>query len=481
MLFALLLAAAVPGDAILEQTLREAALATCRKTVVVDRDLTRAAREFVRAARANLAPLSGSALSFYAGLESAEPASVGSVAITAPPSKADRAVGDLLPKECRFDRAGIAAVELPGGRAAVALLTAQHATDLAALPGRVEPDTDLAISGTLNEGLSEARIFVAGPSGIAERPASASGRRFSGTVHVGAKGAYTVEVLATSAGGPQVVALRRVFAGVPPPVAPPPEPARRDTGLSGVQGQIEQLRASRGLPLLERDASLDGVAESHSREMARARTFAHVLPSDGNVSDRLDRVGYARRAAGENIGLSATALDAHEAVASSPAHLANLLDPRYTRLGLGAARGESPEGGEAVYLTEVLATPVVAFADPAAQVARLLTARRSKLGLPPLQRDADLDGVARRSIEEMARSGGALARADQDRAVRAALDATDLSSAVAEAFVGSTPEESGFSRNVGERNWTRFGVGAVYASSETYGPGRLWVLILFAR
>jgi uncharacterized protein YkwD len=215
--------------------------------------------------------------------------------------------------------------------------------------------------------------------------------------------------------------------------------------------------------------------------MARTRTFAHVLPSDGSVSDRLDRAGYARRVAGENIGLSATALDAHEAVASSPAHLANLLDPRYTRLGLGAAPGESPEGGDAVYLTEVLATPIVGSRDPAAEVSRLLASRRAKLGLPALERDADLDSVARRAIDGIARSGGPLSRADQDQAVRTALETTDLRSAVAEAFVGSTPEESEFSRNVAERSWTRFGVGAVYASSQTYGPGRLWVLILFAR
>jgi uncharacterized protein YkwD len=482
MLFALALAAAaLPGDALLERALRDAARATCRKEVVVDRDLTRAAREFVRAARANASPLTGSALSFYAGLESAEPASVGSVAITSPPSKADRAVGDLLPKECRFDRAGIAAVELPGGRAAVALVTASHATDLAPLPGRVEPGADLQVAGTLNEGLSEPRLFISGPLGIEEHPMHDQGRRFSATVHLAAKGAYTVEVLATGSGGPQVVALRRIFAGVQPPVAPPPEPPRRHSGLSGVQAAVEDLRASRGLPLLERDGALDAVAESHSREMARTRTFAHVLPSDGNVSDRLDRAGYARRAAGENIGLSATALDAHDAVASSPAHLANLLDPRYTRIGLGAAQGESPEGGDAVYLTEVLATPILGSADPAGEVSRVLVSRRTRLGLPPLQRDPDLDAVARRSIGEMARSGGALARADQDRAVRAALETTALRSAVAEAFVGSTPEESDFSRNLGERSWTRYGVGAVYASSETYGPGRLWVLILFAR
>jgi uncharacterized protein YkwD len=256
---------------------------------------------------------------------------------------------------------------------------------------------------------------------------------------------------------------------------------RRDSGLSGVQIAIDALRASHGLPALKRDAALDRVADSHSREMARTKTFAHVLPSDGSVSDRLDRAGYARRAAGENIGLSATALDAHDAVAASPAHLANLLDPRFSRIGLGAVRGESPEGGEAVYLTEVLATPIVGSPDPAGEVSRLLAARRAKLGLPPLERDPELDAVARRSIDEMARSGGALSRSDQDRAVQTALEATDLRSAVAEAFVGSTPDESGFSRNVAERGWTRYGVGAVYASTETYGPGRLWVLVLFAR
>ena len=37
------------------------------------------------------------------------------------------------------------------------------------------------------------------------------------------------------------------------------------------------------------------------------------------------------------------------------------------------------------------------------------------------------------------------------------------------------------SRNVAEREWTRFGVGAVYANSDVYGAGRLWVLLVYAR
>jgi hypothetical protein len=57
----------------------------------------------------------------------------------------------------------------------------------------------------------------------------------------------------------------------------------------------------------------------------------------------------------------------------------------------------------------------------------------------------------------------------------------DLSSAVAELYVGSAPEEVGSSKNLDERKWTRIGVGALYASSRQYGPGRLWVLLLYGR
>ena len=55
----------------------------------------------------------------------------------------------------------------------------------------------------------------------------------------------------------------------------------------------------------------------------------------------------------------------------------------------------------------------------------------------------------------------------------------EVASAVAELFVGSAPDETLSSKALGERRWTRLGVGAMYASSKKYGPGRLWVLILY--
>ncbi|HET9752715.1 MAG TPA: hypothetical protein VFP52_07130, partial [Myxococcales bacterium] len=70
---------------------------------------------------------------------------------------------------------------------------------------------------------------------------------------------------------------------------------------------------------------------------------------------------------------------------------------------------------------------------------------------------------------------------DQGLTARALAQAPHLSSAAAELRVGSAPEEVGSSKNLAEPRWTRLGVGALYASSRRYGPGRLWIVLLYAR
>jgi uncharacterized protein YkwD len=482
MLLALLVCAAIPEQRALEDALREAAAASCKgKRVEVDPELSRAARAFVSAVQEERAPLVASALSFYAGLESTAPASVGSVATISPPSLADRAVGDLVPKTCAFDRAGIAAGEIAGGRAVVALLTATQAIRLRAIPGRVDPGAEVTIDGSLSPGLRDPKLFVSQPGGAIEERSLRSGSRVQEKVRLPRKGEAVVEILATGPGGPQVVAIRRIFVGVAPPLSPPAERADRDPGIAGVEAGIARLRAQHGLPALRRDAELDAVAELHSREMARTGTFAHVLPSDGSVGDRLDRAGYARRAAGENIGLGETPIAAHEGIASSPAHLSNLLDPRFSRVGLGAARGPSPDGGEGIYLTEVVASPVQGSKDPEADVSVALQRKRGQTGLAALERDKSLDEAARKRIQRAAFADAALSASDQETMVRTLLrEDGRFDSAAAETYIVSAPDEIA-SRNAVQPGWTHFGVGALYKSSRTYGPGRLWVLLVFAR
>ena len=476
-------ARALPNQKALEAALREAVSASCPSvTFAIDPDLTRAAQGFVAAAQAGRSPVSGAALGFYAAVESYEPSPVSGIAKVAPPSNADRAVGDLFGGQCRFNRAGVAAAVLPGNEAIVALVTAAHSTDLAAIPGSVRPGDSVEVDARLGPGLSSPRLFVLAPGARAEEhPASVDGRRLRATVRLAVAGEYGLEVLATGPGGPEVAAIRRIFVGIPPPRSPPPEKPRTDRGVAGVEHAIAQLRAAHGLPPLQRDPALDRVAEAHSREMARTRTFAHVLPSDGSMTDRLRKAGYAYRSAGENIGLSIDPVAAHEAIASSPAHLANLLDPHHRRLGVGIAGGISPDGAEGTYLTEVLAAPIEESRDPEGEVARLLQQKRRALGLKPLARDARLDAIATREVRALA-SRGELSRDAQRSVVDEALRATPgIRSAIAEAFVGSGASATGNSPNAASPTWTRLGVGAVYSTSEAYGAGRLWVVLLYAR
>jgi uncharacterized protein YkwD len=477
-LLALLLA--LPSQAQLEAAVQDAIAGSCPgRKVTVDRDLTRACHEYTAAASSGKAPLSGIAVSFSASLVSAEPAPVAGVARVSPPEGADRAVGELFSRSCRFNRVGVGVDLLPTGEAVVCALTADHATDLSPIRGRVDEFDVVQVAGQLAPGLTNPRLFVTRPTGdVEEIGLTASGGEFLTKVALNETGEHSLEILADGPGGPQVVALRRVFAGARPPDAPPPE-VKLGKGLAGVEAAISRLRASRGLPMLERDVVLDAAAEAHSKEMARTRTFAHVLATDGTPGDRLRAQGYAFRIAGENIGLAEDAGSAHEAIVGSPAHLANLLDPRHRRLGLGQAQGATPEGTEGIYLTEVLAAPIVASKDPVADVANVVAAERKKRGLKPLQRDRTLDLVAKQQVDAAAKADAI--KLYGDSAGLALQKVPELSSAVAELHVGGGTDIVAASKNLAEPRWTRLGVGAVYAGSRASGPGRLWVVLLYGR
>jgi hypothetical protein len=56
-----------------------------------------------------------------------------------------------------------------------------------------------------------------------------------------------------------------------------------------------------------------------------------------------------------------------------------------------------------------------------------------------------------------------------------------LQGIVAELYIGGGPDVVAASKNLAEPRWTRLGVGAIYAGSKRYGPGRLWVVLLYGR
>lgn len=124
-------------------------------------------------------------------------------------------------------------------------------------------------------------------------------------------------------------------------------------------------RAARGLSPLNPDPLLVEIARTHSEDMCRRNYFDHIAPAPGPSSpmDRylaaLDqRPDYAM--VGENIyyrsvtdSLLQSATEANDAFMHSPGHRANILQPLYTRVGVGIYR--NPQTGE-FWVTEMFLT-----------------------------------------------------------------------------------------------------------------------------
>lgn len=99
---------------------------------------------------------------------------------------------------------------------------------------------------------------------------------------------------------------------------------------------LNRTRRARGLPPLVMDGSLRFVARAHSQDMARRGYFGHVTMSGQSFADRLSSVvreGFV----GENVAIAGTAEQANTAFAASPAHLGNMVEPRFHRVGIGVA------------------------------------------------------------------------------------------------------------------------------------------------
>lgn len=96
---------------------------------------------------------------------------------------------------------------------------------------------------------------------------------------------------------------------------------------------MNRVRAAHGLRALAYDAKLAQAARAHTREMTSAGQFTH-----GAFTTRIHRF-HLRGFLGENLAWgSGTEGSARAIVAAwlaSPDHRANLLCPRFSRVGLG--------------------------------------------------------------------------------------------------------------------------------------------------
>ena len=172
--------------------------------------------------------------------------------------------------------------------------------------------------------------------------------------------AHTVSapVLMASAPAPLTLPRARLAWEMP---SPSPQSSAADSASTEEEAFVALInaeRTQRGLTTLLQDPMLAQTARAHSEEMCDQNYFDHHSPTPGQASpmDRylssLKQMGGSQPGyllVGENIFYCSVFNDiynvdyAHRALMASPGHRANILEPRFTKVGLGVYRSAKGE------------------------------------------------------------------------------------------------------------------------------------------
>jgi uncharacterized protein YkwD len=100
-------------------------------------------------------------------------------------------------------------------------------------------------------------------------------------------------------------------------------------------------RKKQSLPDLKRSSVLDRSAQAKLNDMFSNQYFEHVSPGGTSVSDVVNAVGYKFLVVGENLALGNFEGDSKVMAAwmASEGHRANILDKRYTEIGIAVGYG----------------------------------------------------------------------------------------------------------------------------------------------
>ena len=223
-------------------------------------------------------------------------------------------------------------------------------------------------------------------------------------------------------------------------------------------------RTSRGLAPLRQNPKLKSAAEAHSEIMAREHAISHKFDDEADPTARIVASGVHVEATGENVAISADATRAHAALMKSPPHRANILDPKFTEVGIGVVKD-----GNTIYVTQDFARTVPEYSVTEAErrIAQFVADERrrgggkplSLLQRPELRKQACM--MAKEGMVSMAK-----VRTLPNVSTTVVFTASDLSGA---------PEPVERLKNA---PGTALAVGVCYAASPKVGIPQYWVAIV---
>ena len=104
---------------------------------------------------------------------------------------------------------------------------------------------------------------------------------------------------------------------------------------------INQERLAAGINPVKADLRLTAVGRAKANDMKVNNYFDHTSPTYGSPWAMMQQVGITVRWAGENISGNKSVSSSMAALMQSPGHKANILDPRFTDVGVGIAYGSA--------------------------------------------------------------------------------------------------------------------------------------------
>jgi len=128
---------------------------------------------------------------------------------------------------------------------------------------------------------------------------------------------------------------------LPPPLRLPEQATESFLTKAGTTKWTNEQRATNNLPPLAQNPRLDAAALAKAQDMLRLQYFGHVSPSGAGAADLAKNAGYQFLAIGENLAMGNFADDQAlvQAWMNSPGHRANILNSRYTEIGVAVVKG----------------------------------------------------------------------------------------------------------------------------------------------
>jgi len=122
------------------------------------------------------------------------------------------------------------------------------------------------------------------------------------------------------------------------------ETVKLDTGVtqltvdeaseSQMFASVNTERAKAGVSILTWAPGIVPVSRAHAKDMWERSYFSHYSPEGKDVGDRLNVAGILYTIAGENLALAPTVQTAHTGLVNSEGHRANILEPRFKKVGI---------------------------------------------------------------------------------------------------------------------------------------------------